>query len=240
MKLFVPNQMNEIKLVDYQKFIRLEGDEEFLSRKAIEIFCGLSMNVILQMKASSLAKTAGVLSKAFAEKPTLIQRFTLGNTEFGFIPSLDEITVGELHDIDEYIADMQTMHKAMAVLYRPVIARVGNRYDIESYEGSAKYAEQMQQAPLDVAIGAMVFFWTLGKDLSHVFLKSLATESPMNLVPLINFLKSGVGYPYTTNLQAVMLSSLKPSPNSPQPLPSRSSRLRKTDLKPKTESLKNN
>jgi hypothetical protein len=56
MKLFVPNQMNEIKLVDYQKFIRLEGDDEFLARKSLEIFCGLKMDVILQMKASSLTK----------------------------------------------------------------------------------------------------------------------------------------------------------------------------------------
>lgn len=240
MRLIVPNQMSEIKLADYQKFIRLEGDEEFLSRKAIEIFCGLSMEVILQMKASSLAKTAGVLSKAFSEKPTLKPRFMLGKQEFGFIPSLDEITVGELHDIDEYVTDMQTMHKAMAVLYRPVTARVGNRYDIEPYEGTAKYAEQMKNAPLDVAIGAMVFFWTLGNDLSRASLKSLAKGNQMNLVPLISFLKNGVGYQYTTNLQEVMLLNMSKYQSSLQPSPSRSSRSRKTASKRNTASSKNN
>lgn len=193
--------MSEIKLADYQKFIRLEGDEEFLSRKAIEIFCGLSMDVILKMKASSLQKTAGVLSKAFAEKPAFQQRFTIGKQEYGFIPSLEEITVGELNDIDQYISDWPQMHRAMAVLYRPVVATLGNRYEIEKYEGSEKYAEHMKQMPLDVTIGAMLFFWTLGKDLSLATLKSFQTEEGMNLAPLLNFLKNGVGLPYTTNLQ---------------------------------------
>ncbi len=201
MKLIVPNKMSEIKLADYQKFVRLEGDDEFLARKAVEIFCGLKMDVILQMKASSLTHVTNVLMKAFSERPALTQRFTIGKQSFGFIPSLEEITVGELNDIDQYISDWPQMHRAMAVLYRPVVATFGNRYEIEKYEGSEKYAEQMKQMPLDVTIGAMLFFWTLGKDLSLATLKSFQTEEGMNLAPLLNFLKNGVGLPYTTNLQ---------------------------------------
>jgi hypothetical protein len=199
MKLFVPNQMNEIKLVDYQKFIRLEGDDEFLTRKSLEIFCGLKMDVILQMKASSLTKVNSILNKAFNERPALKQRFFIGKQEFGFIPSLEEITVGELNDIDQYISDWPQMHKAMAVLYRPVTARVANRYDIEKYEGSDKYANKMLDIPLDIAVGAMLFFWTLGSDLSQASLKSLAMENQMTLAPLHNFLNGGIGYPSSTN-----------------------------------------
>lgn len=158
MKLIVPNKMSEIKLADYQKFVRLEGDDEFLARKAVEIFCGLKMDVILQMKASSLTTVTSVLMNAFSEKPTLTQKFTIGKQTFGFLPSLEEITVGELNDVDQYISDWSQMHKAMAVLFRPVVATFGNRYEIEKYEGSEKYAEQMKQMPLDVAIGAMLFF----------------------------------------------------------------------------------
>jgi len=201
MKLIVPNKMSEIKLADYQKFVRLEGDDEFLARKAVEIFCDLKMDVILQMKASSLTTVTSVLMNAFAEKPALTQKFTIGKQTFGFLPSLEEITVGELNDVDQYISDWSQMHKAMAVLFRPVVATFGNRYEIEKYEGSEKYAEQMKQMPLDVAIGAMLFFWALGKDLSLATLKSLETEEEMNLAPLLNFLKNGVGLPFTTSLQ---------------------------------------
>jgi hypothetical protein len=195
MKLIVPNKMSEIKLADYQKFVRLEGDDEFLSRKAVEIFCDLKMDVILQMKSSSLTSVTSILMNAFAEKPALTQKFTIGKQTFGFLPSLEEITVGELNDVDQYISDWSQMHKAMAVLYRPVVATFGNRYEIEKYEGSDKYAEQMKEMPLDVTIGAMLFFWTLGKDLSVASLTSLAKEEEMNLTPLLNFLKSGDGFP---------------------------------------------
>ena len=199
MKLIVPNQMNEIRLADYQRFVRLEGDEEFLSRKALEIFCGLSMDVILQMKSSSLNKINDVLMKAFAERPPLKQRFFIDKQEFGFIPSLEEITVGELNDIDNYISDWSQMHKAMAVLYRPITATFGSRYEIEKYEGSDKYADKMKGISLDIAIGAMLFFWTLGNDLSQATLKSLEKEEGMNLAPLLNFLKNGDGFLSTTN-----------------------------------------
>lgn len=205
MKLIVPNKMSEIKLANYQRFVRLSGDDEFLARKAVEIFCDLKMDVILQMKASSLTKVSSILMNAFNERPSLTQRFTIGKQEFGFIPSLEEITVGELNDIDQYISDWSQMHKAMAVLFRPVIAKFGSRYEIEKYEGSDKYAEQMKEMPLDVAIGAMLFFWTLGNDLSQATLKSLEKEQEMSLAPLLNFLKSGVGSPYTISSQEATL-----------------------------------
>jgi hypothetical protein len=203
MKLIVPNKMSEIKLADYQKFVRLEGDDEFLSRKAVEIFCDLKMDVILQMKSSSLTSVTSILMNAFAEKPALTQKFTMGKQTFGFLPSLEEITVGELNDVDQYISDWSQMHKAMAVLYRPVVATFGNRYEIEKYEGSDKYADQMKEMPLDVTIGAMLFFWTLGKDLSVASLTSLAKEGEMNLTPLLNFLKNGDGSLSTISYQEV-------------------------------------
>jgi hypothetical protein len=199
MKLFVPNQMNEIKLVDYQKFIRLEGDDEFLARKSLEIFCGLKMDVILQMKASSLTKVNSILMKAFEERPVLKQRFFIGKQEFGFIPSLEEITVGELNDVDQYISDWSQLHKAMAVLFRPIISTFGMRYDIEKYEGSDKYAGKMLDMPLDIAIGAMLFFWTLGNDLSQASQQSLAMEKQMSLALLPNFPNGGIGSPSSIN-----------------------------------------
>jgi hypothetical protein len=158
MKLIVPNKMSEIKLADYQKFVRLEGDDEFLARKAVEIFCNLKIDVILQMKAASLTKVSSILMNAFNERPSLTQRFKMDGKEFGFIPSIEEITVGELNDVDQYISDWSQMHRAMSVLFRPVVATFGNRYEIEKYEGSEKYAEKMKEMPLDVSDWSDAFF----------------------------------------------------------------------------------
>ena len=58
------------------------------------------------------------------------------------------------------------MHKAMAILFRPVVSKRGDLYEIEEYEGSAKYAGHMLHMPANVAIGALVFFYRLGMKLS--------------------------------------------------------------------------
>ena len=41
--------------------------------------------------------------------------------KFGFMPKLDDISLGEFIDLDKYISDWQQMHKALSVLYRPVV-----------------------------------------------------------------------------------------------------------------------
>jgi hypothetical protein len=39
-------------------------------------------------------------------------------------------------------------------------------YLIEDYESSDKYSEVMKDMPIDIALGAVVFFYRLGKELS--------------------------------------------------------------------------
>jgi hypothetical protein len=63
----------------------------------------------------------------------------------------------------------------------------------------------MLEIPLDIAVGAMLFFWTLGSDLSQASLKSLAMENQMSLAPLHNFLNGGIGFPSFTNSPEVTL-----------------------------------
>ena len=77
------------------------------------------------------------------------------------MPNLDDITYGENKDVTAYLNDWQTMHKAMAVLYRPIKQKLGARYLIEDYEGSHKYSEAMKEMPLGIVMGAMVFFYNL-------------------------------------------------------------------------------
>ena len=69
------------------------------------------------------------------------------------------------------------MHKALAVMYRPITKGNKDFYDIESYEGSDKYAEIMKDAPVTVALGAMVFFYHLGNELRKATLESLQKQT---------------------------------------------------------------
>jgi hypothetical protein len=176
LKVVVPTTLSEITLEQYQRFARLDGDEEFLTHKMLEIFCGVPLADLPNIKFSSVANVMRHVNVMFDEKPNLKSTFTLGEQEFGFIPNIEDITFGEYVDLDNYMGDVQNLHKTMAVLYRPVTEKAGKRYAIEPYESAQKYEQDMKQAPMDVVMGASLFFYRLGNDLLIATLTSLENQ----------------------------------------------------------------
>lgn len=167
-ELTIPTTLNDIKLAQYQKFLSIAKDNEdgeFLQQKMVQIFCGIDLKDVASIRYKDVAEITANINNLFTKENHLIQRFKMGGVEFGFIPNLDEMSTGEYMDLDTYITDWDTMHNAMAVLYRPITNKMGNKYQIEEYKGSITYAEVMRHAPLDVVLGAMVFFYNLGNDL---------------------------------------------------------------------------
>ncbi len=146
---------------------------DFLNMKLVEIFCNVSLKDVSSINLSDFSKITEIIGKAFSEKTPLIRHFELGGVEFGFVPNLDKISIGEYIDIESNIFDWKNIHKAMAVLFRPVKKKYKEKYKIDKYKGSEEYQEAMKYMPLNVALGAMVFFYRLGKDLSNHTLKSL-------------------------------------------------------------------
>lgn len=167
-ELTIPTTLNDIKLAQYQKFLSIAKDNEeseFLQQKMVQLFCGIDLKDVAQIRYKDVAEITANINNLFTKENQFIQRFKMGGVEFGFIPNLDEMSTGEYMDLDTYITDWDTMHNAMAVLYRPITNKLGNKYQIEEYKGSITYAEVMRHAPLDVVLGAMVFFYNLGNDL---------------------------------------------------------------------------
>lgn len=186
-ELKVPKSLRGIDLQQYQDYLKvleLEKDSEdtdLLNMKAIEIFCGLPYDQVKRLRLSEFGFVVQHIDNLFKEKPPLTHRFEMLGTdgvkvEFGFIPKLDDLSMGEFIDLDNYLSDWDNMHRAMAVLYRPVTFKKGERYRIEEYEGSAKYSEIMKQMPVDIAMGAVVFFYRLGSKLSSHILESLEKD----------------------------------------------------------------
>jgi len=170
MKVTIPTELSEITLKQYQKFVKIlnENEEsEFLSLKMIEIFCGVSLKVASSMRKKDLEEATSIIGGLFTKIPPLIKKFEMDGIEFGFCPNLDELSWGEYVDIDTYSTtkDWQDMHKCLAVLYRPIKRKMGDKYQLEPYESSLKYSDQMLNMPLDVALSAIVFFYRLGNDL---------------------------------------------------------------------------
>tara|TARA_R110002110_G_scaffold312814_3_gene526150 strand:- start:671 stop:1045 length:375 start_codon:yes stop_codon:yes gene_type:complete len=124
------------------------------------------------------------------------------------------MTLGEYIDLDETFTDWDTMHKAMAVLFRPVSFKKGDRYQIEDYEGLDK-AELMKQMPLDVVMGCMFFFWSLNEELLKTTLNYLSQEVPNQLTTeqLKTLAKNGDGSIAYGNYLTQMLNDLNISLN---------------------------
>lgn len=188
LKIDIPKSLRGIKLSEYQKFYKLSEDNkdaqdpEFLNLKMLEVFCGLTLKEAYNMKLTDFNFIINHLNELFKEDTPMISRFSLKDpngdeVEFGFIPKLDSISLGEFVDLDTYMADWNDMHKAMAVLYRPVTFQRKNMYLIEDYESSDKYSEVMKDMPIDIAMGAVVFFYRLGKELSVYLMDYLQKEA---------------------------------------------------------------
>ncbi len=175
----VPSTLNEIPLKHYQDFLKVQRDstdEEFVAQKMVEIFCGIRLVEVAKIKLTSLNELIAHFTQLFNQVPKFTPKFKIGDIEFGFIPELEEITFGEYVDLDSHLQSWDKFHRAMAVLYRPIKTRVGDKYEIAEYNPSKDMEELMQFAPLDVCIAASLFFWTLESDLLQATLNYLETE----------------------------------------------------------------
>jgi len=163
----IPEKLNEITLYQYQRFEKLIANNEpseFVNQKTIEIFCNVELKDVARIRIADVSDILAHLNNLLQQKPKLTQTFKLGVYEFGFIPKLEDISSGEFIDLETYLSSTETMHKAMAVLYRPIKSKVKDLYTIEDYEGSDKYSEVLKYMPLDIALGSMLFFYHLHND----------------------------------------------------------------------------
>jgi len=135
----------------------------------------IDRSAVKSIKATSMDSLVEDINKLFKTEQRFLNRFKISGKEYGFIPKLDDITYGENKDISSYMK-WDTMHKAMAVMYRPITLKQRRKYLIEDYEGSHKYSEIMKSAPMDVVMGAMLFFSNLTNDLLNYIPNYLEQE----------------------------------------------------------------
>ena len=167
-KISIPESLNEITLEQFQRFDKLTKENEpseFVNQKTIEIFCNIELKEIAKISYQSSKEILEHLNVLFEKKHKFVQSFDLFGVKYGFEPNIEEISTGAYIDAENYLTDVQTLHKAMAVLYRPIIAKTKDLYTIEPYESALKYEGIMKSAPLDVVFGMQVFFWDLGIEL---------------------------------------------------------------------------
>lgn len=229
----IPSSLQDITLGQYQNYIKdvkelSEKEEptkeeiEFSNLKLLECFCGVSLKEAYKLPMTEFSFIINHINELFNQKNSLHSKFNMidpegNNVTFGFIPKLEDISLGEFVDLEKYIGDWKQMHKAMAVLYRPTKHQKNDFYLIEDYEGSDKYAEVMKDSPIQVALGATVFFYNLGKDLSKHLTDSLQKQLKEDSDFQNHLEQNGVGINQFTHSLKEMSESLKKLQDYPFP-----------------------
>lgn len=174
----VPTSLSEVTLGQYQKFLKIAEDNpegNFLNAKMIEIFCGIPLSDSYKLKMSSVTAIIDILNELLSQTPKRVEQFTMNGVQYGFIPDLDEMSLGEYVDLDGSASDWNNMHVAMNVLYRKIKIKKSGKYNIVDY--NVENPEKMKDMPLDAAIGSLFFFYNLGMELSkHTILYSSNLE----------------------------------------------------------------
>jgi len=164
-------ELHEMTLSQYQQYMSMcveeDGDMLFKGTNSdiVSIFLRLDKKVVDAIPKKKVDEIAVIVNNHLSVECDLVRTFKFRGVHWGFVPSLDKITWGENRDANAYISDFAQIHKAMAVLYRPITSQLKGKYLIEDYEGSAKYADILKEMPLHIVFGATVFFYNLLRDL---------------------------------------------------------------------------
>jgi hypothetical protein len=195
-EITIPSSLKEVTLDQWMKFTAMtkdiEDDEVFLMEKTVEILCNIPLETVRKIQYQSVSHMCAALFEVFEQKPKFERTFVLDGIEYGFIPQMDDISFGEYIDLDSFLTDENNLHKAMAVLYRPIKQKISDQYLIEEYDPHRE--QQMKQMPVYYALGALGFFLTLNKELLSNIQNYLIKETQqMTPQQRLDFQRSGAG-----------------------------------------------
>ena len=200
MKLTIPTDLSEISLGQLQGLneieeLKLEPIE--LIKRSIEVLTKVDRNTLDRFKLSDLQMVYEKLLSLTREEEKLVKFVDIEGEKYGFHPNLSNISTGEFVDIDNLCQDLnKNLDMIMAILYRKVTVHKSGKYQIEAYGGDIEARAKLfkEKMPANVVNGAILFFWTLGKD----YLVNLTTSSKagVQMQSTSSLVKNGAGTPY--------------------------------------------
>jgi len=165
---------DDVTLEKWAKLI--DGNNKSKPKEALDTITMLSDIPRKLVKELSINDVSNILNKIAELQNKASSRLKkivkVDGVEYGFHPDLSEITLGEYADIETYIQNGidKNLPKIMAVLYRPVVEKNGKHYSIKGYNGSEvkMRSEKFKKMKAVDVNSCLVFFWTLGNELSTI------------------------------------------------------------------------
>lgn len=194
-KVRVPTNWNDITLETYLKYkknidLYLNDEDDDLDKIdksiiiALDILCGVAPNFASQMPIEILNHVMETMNSFMQNTEYNLQRIIkIGDTEYGFEPNLSNMAYGAYLDISKFenITIDKNWPKIMAILYRPIVSKTGDLYEIKEYTGMEDETVFLK-TNMDINFGCISFFLHLRNDLASYTLKSLKEEQGIQLL----------------------------------------------------------
>jgi len=183
-----------LKLVEYKK-----GSKSKEALNTITALSTMPKEIVKKLAIKDIAVIMGKIAELQDKQDGRLKQIVeVEGKEYGFHPSLDDITLGEYADIETFIKNDIEKHlpELMAVLYRPIVEKKNKVYSIEAYDGNIGIrAETFKKMSAEQVQSSLFFFYNFAKELSAILLLYL-TEQSKELKKVLQqkvSQKSGVG-----------------------------------------------
>jgi len=146
-----------LKLIDFETGTKTE--------EATETIAALS-NIPKQLIKELALKDVAVLMSKIAElqqkQDTKLKKIIeIEGVEYGFMPDLDSISLGQYADLETFIKNGVEKHlpEIMAVLYAPIKEKKNDIYIVDAYDGNIRLrTEEMKKMSAQQVQAALFFF----------------------------------------------------------------------------------
>ena len=151
----------------------------------ISVLSGCPISTLRKINTAVAARIFSYANELFMGEDTKFQQtFEFGGKNYGFIPNINNISLGEYIDLDHFITDgvVKNLHNIVAILYRPLKygQNVMGKYvwDIEEYsmDDFSTRAEMFKNLEVEKAFSASNFFFHLGMESIRHMKDSLMEE----------------------------------------------------------------
>ena len=187
------NSWADVSLEKWLQIIEIEtGSAAKEAEETIATLSDMSKKLIRELSIKDVAVIMSKIAEMQSNENSSLKRIIeIEGVEYGFMPNLDEITLGEYADLETFIKNGIKKHlpEMMAVLFRRVTEKTENGvYTIEAYGGDLTIrAEQMKKMKAEEVQGALVFFYHFVRVFSMIsqsylikVLKEMKMQSPQN------------------------------------------------------------
>jgi hypothetical protein len=188
MKLIIPTDLKEITLSQYKRYQKVVADnaddETYICIQMVAIFCNIEVADVMKLPAIEFADIVKTISQTLDQSPALTKTFKMNGVNYGFIPNMERISLGEHATIDTCMGKDELTELMLSVMYRPIKRKAGEYYEIEEFTGDESLALNFKDTPMHIVRGAMVFFWSLFSELLQTTLCSIpkmAAREKLNL-----------------------------------------------------------